>query len=53
MVQDKLSNDTGKVVLLRDLSNVAKRMKSSKTRNDLDECVRRLTETYGKSCLSL
>ncbi len=39
ILQDKLANDTGKVILL-DLTNIAKKMKSSKTRNDLQECVR-------------
>ena len=47
MVQNRLASQTGKVILLRDLSNVAKKLKSSETRNDLQECVRRLTNVYG------
>ena len=52
LVQDNLTKTTGKVVLLKDLSNIATKMKSGHTRNDLQECVKRLTETYGKLALS-
>ena len=48
LVQDNLTKTTGKVVLLKDLSNIAAKMKSGNTRNDLQECVKRLTEIYGK-----
>lgn len=48
MIQDKLAGTTGKVVLLKDLSNISTRMKSGNTRNDLQESVRRLTEIYGE-----
>jgi hypothetical protein len=48
LIQDKLANTTGKVVLLKDLSNISSRMKSGDTRNDIRESIRRLTEVYGK-----
>ena len=48
MIQDKLAGTTGKVVLLKDLSNISTKMKSGNTRNDLQESVRRLTEIYGE-----
>ena len=38
----------GKVVLLKDLSNIATKLNSSKSRNDLDESVKQLKDTYGK-----
>lgn len=48
LLQDKLSQTTGKVVLLKDLSNLSTRMKAGEPRNDLQECAKRLTEKYGK-----
>lgn len=48
MVQDKISEVSGKVVLLKDLSNITTKSKKGKTRNDLDECIKTLTEKYGK-----
>ena len=47
LIQDKLANTTGKVVLLKDLSNISSRMKAGNTRNDISESIRRLTEVYG------
>ena len=48
LIQDKLASTTGKVVLLKDLTNISSRMKSADTRNDMQESIRRLTEVYGK-----
>ena len=48
LVQDNLTKTTGKTVLLKDLSNIAAKMKSGNSRNDLQECVKSLTDTYGK-----
>ena len=48
LIQDKLASTTGKVVLLKDLSNISSRMKTGDTRNDICESIRRLTEDYGK-----
>ena len=43
MIKDRLSKMSGKVVILKDLSNIATFMKSGKTRNDLEAAVRQLT----------
>uniref|UniRef100_A0A1X7TS70 Uncharacterized protein n=1 Tax=Amphimedon queenslandica TaxID=400682 RepID=A0A1X7TS70_AMPQE len=48
MVQDNLSADTGKVVLLKDLSNIMRR-DTSDTRNNLNQTVKLLTEKFGAS----
>jgi len=36
MVQDKLAGMTGKVILLKNLSNLNGKMKAGRTRNDLE-----------------
>ena len=51
LVQDNLTKTTGKTVLLKDLSNIVAKMKSGNSRNDLQECVKNLTDTYGKLVL--
>ena len=43
----------GKVVLLKDLSNITTKLNSDKSRNDLDESVKRLKDTYGKPCVNV
>ena len=48
MVKDKLAGMSGKVILLKDLSNLSTKMKSSQTRNDLDAAVNQLIEKHGK-----
>ena len=48
LIQDKLANTTGKVVLLKDLSNISSQIKTGDTRNDISESIRRLTEVCGK-----
>lgn len=52
MVKDKLVGTTGKVIILKDISNVSTRMKSSNTRNDLQGSIRQLTEKYGEYILA-
>lgn len=47
LIQDKLASTTGKVVLLKDLTNISSRIKSADTRNDIQESIRSLTEVYG------
>ena len=47
MVQDKLAGMTGKVVLLKDLSNIRTHMKAGSTRNDLEAAVKQLTDKHG------
>ena len=48
MVKDKLAGMSGKVILLKDLSNLSTKMKSSQTRNDLDAAVNQLIEKHGQ-----
>ena len=48
MVQDKMARMTGKVILLKDLSNMSGKMKAGRTRNDLEAAVKLLTEKHGK-----
>ena len=38
----------GKIVLLKDLSNIATKLHSSKSRNDLDESIKWLKDKHGK-----
>ena len=44
----QLIQETGNIVLLKDLSNISQAGKKGKTRNDLDETVQVLMEKYGK-----
>ena len=48
MVKDDLQSSTGKVVLLKDLSNLMTKTKSESTRNNLEVAVKQLTEKHGK-----
>ena len=47
-LQQQLKEDTGKHVLLKDLSNiaVAAKKKNHATRNNLDACVKELRQKY-------
>lgn len=45
LLKDKLQKDTGKIILLKDLSNIASEFKGSP--NSLDETVKRLQDVYG------
>ena len=47
MVKDKLEQISGKIVTLKDISNISTKQGHTKTRNDLTETVRKLTERYG------
>ncbi|KAK8772097.1 hypothetical protein V5799_024660 [Amblyomma americanum] len=47
LLKQKIQQDTGKVVLLKDLSNLASSLKPA-TRNDLDQTVHLLQKDYGK-----
>ena len=47
MIQQQLTQETGNVVLLKDLTNIALLEKRGKTRNDLDKSVTLLMEKYG------
>ena len=44
MIKDRLSKMSGKVVILKDLSNIATFMKSGKTRNDLEAACCKATD---------
>lgn len=48
MIQHQLSRETGKIVLLKDLSNIAACQKCGTTQNDLDATIEMLMSKYGK-----
>ena len=48
LVQQQISQESGKVVLLKDLVNIAANSKKGKLKNDLDTCVSHLKDKYGK-----
>lgn len=48
MIQDKMQSMSGKVVLLKDLSNLNSKLKSGTTRNDLEESIKSLRKGKGK-----
>lgn len=47
ILKDKLSHETGKAVTLKDITNLRSSMEAKNTRNNLEECVQKLTDTYG------
>ena len=47
MVKDKLEQMSGKIVTLKDISNISTKQSHKNTRNDLTETVRKLIERYG------
>ena len=48
IVQQHLLQETGKLVLLRDITNIAVSVKMLKSKNDLDATVKMLMNKYGK-----
>ena len=48
IIQQQLTQETGKVILLKDLANIVTSSKQGKSRNDLDIVVKMLMERYGK-----
>ena len=48
MIQERLTQKTGKVILLKDLSNVSGEVNRGSSRNDLERVVTTLGETYGE-----
>ena len=48
MVKDNLVQSTGKAILLKDLSNLMTKAKSSRSRNDLEATVKKLTDKFGE-----
>ncbi|XP_065886150.1 zinc finger SWIM domain-containing protein 3-like isoform X3 [Dysidea avara] len=49
LVQQTLCQETGKVILLKDLANINNTRKRQETRNDLNATVNLLTDKYGAS----
>ena len=47
LVQQKLTQESGNVILLKDISNIANSLRNEKSRNDLDSTVKLLTDKYG------
>ena len=50
LVQQQLSQETGNIVLLKDLSNISTANKQRKSRNNLDMTVATLLDKYGMLC---
>lgn len=48
MVQHELSLETGNIILLKDLTNIAASLKQGDTRNNLDATIGLLMNKYGK-----
>ena len=48
LVQQQISQESGKIVLLKDLANIATNSKKGKSKNDLDTSVSQLIDKYGK-----
>ena len=48
LIQQELCQETGKIVLLKDLSNISSDSRKGKSRNDIDQVVKTLMEKYGK-----
>lgn len=48
LLQQELVQETGNVILLKDLSNIASAIKRGKSRNDVDVTVDTLMKRYGK-----
>ena len=49
LLQQELVRETGNVILLKDLTNIASSTKLGKSRNSLDAMVDTLMKHYGKS----
>ena len=47
LIQQQLSQETGNIILLKDLSNIATTHKKAKSRNDLNLTVGALMDEYG------
>ena len=47
MIQSQLSQETGKVILLKDLTNIAAEAKQGNSRNSVDAVIHNLMEKYG------
>lgn len=48
LIQQELVKETGNIILLKDLSNIASRVKQGKSHNDIDATVKTLRDTHGE-----
>ena len=48
LLQQKLSIESGKIVTLKDISNLVTRMNAAEKRNDLQNTINNLQNQYGK-----
>lgn len=48
LLQQELVQDTGNVILLKDLTNIASAAKRGKSRNDIDVTIDTLMKRYGE-----
>lgn len=48
LIQQQLSQETGNIILLKDLSNIATAHNKEKSRNDLEQTVKTLMDNYGE-----
>lgn len=48
LIQRQITEETGKIILLKDLTNISSAMKDGKSRNDLDSTIAMLKDKYGK-----
>ena len=48
LLRDHLARESGKTVLLKDLSNIAASVSSNDSRNDIDESIKVLQRDYGR-----
>ncbi len=48
MVQQQFAHESGSIILLKDLSNIALAGKQRKSRNDLDETLKVIMNKYGE-----
>ena len=48
LLQQKLSIESGKIVTLKDISNLVTRLNATEKRNDLENTINNLQNQYGK-----
>ena len=51
MIKDKVEKQTGKVITLKELSNIMAQSKSESSKNNLESAVMQLCEKHGKSVM--
>ena len=48
LVQCQITEETGRIILLKDLTNISSAMKDGKPRNNMDSSIALLKDKYGK-----